>query len=856
MAKLTQSGNIKRKILSGFIVLLALALIAVYSVIKLATQLSPADPNVSISVSKLSYTSNLLSGIIEAGGQARAFISTGDSQYFIRYLDEIIIVDQAIDSLKIKSISNTNQYLRILSVDSLITLKNLTFQNYFNLRRDVVKGSQSNYNTILNNYINTYKSADKTISQTIREQVPPKEEKKKKFFPKLWNSISGKKNKHDSTNKTLSKTIISDTSIAFTAFSDTNFKKVKKHFNHFEEQQTKQRELLAERELMLVQADQDIMNEIRAILLLFEKEEISKAIQSTEKGQEVLNRLWFMAFILATAGLLTVIAFIFLIWKDLARSNYYRKQLEEARILAESLLKVKEQFLANISHEIRTPLTSIIGFSERLTSTNIDNDQRKFIKYINSSSEHLLELINDLLDFSRINSGRIELESKIFNPALLFEQAFETLSSRAKSKDLQIIYRHDLPEMNAIGDPLRLRQIFINLLSNSIKFTNEGSVTVQVKANFQQEQGTLLLQIRVADTGIGIPHDKLNLIFDEFTQVDPELTRKFGGSGLGLAITKKLVELMHGQIIVLSRPGRGTLFSIKLSLPATTKSVENKPTTLADGSQLSGINILIAEDDETTQVLLTELLTNHAADVTITANGNEAFQAFIKAPLKYAILVTDIQMPVLSGPELVNKINNYCIENKIAPPITIGLTAHASNNMTSKFLEKGFNFIIFKPFRQADILNAIKSIQTSSSNVIITNTGSPNTSLEENKTYEGKELKEYSLNFEAFKQFTGNDNEALRKVINSLLENIKNTHTEMHDAYTNSDIDRLGLLAHRLVPNIKLLGATPACNILRKLEYICKNSNNKSEEITLTYSIASEELTDIMHEIEKIKVLR
>lgn len=842
MANPRQPENIKRKIVTGFVVLLALALIAVYAVIKLASQLSPADSGVSSSVSKLSYTSNLLSGIIEAGGQARAFISTGDSQYHKKYMEEIILVDKTIDSLKIKSISNTNQYLRILAVDSLTSLKNLTYQNYFNLRSNVMQQHPDKYNTILNKYINTFKSADKTISQTIREQLPPREVKKKGFFPKLWGSISGKKKRDTMQADTMAAVVSSDTSIAFTTYRDTTIKKVKKQLNLIEEQQTRQRELLAERELMLVQADQDIMNEIRAILLLFEKEEINKTLESAEKGQEVLKRLWFTAFIMASLGLLTAFAFIFLIWKDLARSSFYRRQLEEARTLAESLLKVKEQFLANISHEIRTPLTSIIGFSERLASTEMNDNQRKYLSHINSSSEHLLELINDLLDFSKINSTRIQLEAKPFNPSLLFEQSFGVFAPRARSKNLIMILKQDIPESDVIGDSLRLRQIVLNLLSNSVKFTETGSVIMQVKARLSDKEQRMNFLIRVADTGIGIPNDKLNAIFDEFIQVDPGITRKFGGSGLGLAITKKLVELMQGSIVVHSKPGKGTMFTLRFSLPATPQS--NYSTTHVEyiDPQLSGVQILIAEDDDTTRILLSDLLTHQNAHVTLASDGKDAFTLFSENPQKFRILISDIQMPGYSGPELVERIHTYCRERNISKPLIIGLTAHADNTRKDEFLQNGFDGIVFKPFRHHEILKVLT--QHSSANEV------PETEIYIAPT----EHTNTQLNLDAFRQFSGSDEKALIRIIESLRENIVHTLLEMQDAYSSGNIAALGLLAHRMAPNIKLLGATNASSALRHLEEVCKDPGNVIDDSAAYYHLVVKLLQEIVEQMDKSRV--
>ncbi len=842
--------GIKRKIVGGFLLLLTLIFLSVFSVIKLATVLAPPDPGISTTAIKLTLTSNLLSSLIEGDGQARAFINTGEPKYLEAFYAQQDKARLLIDSLERGSVANTNQFLRIIAVDSLMDLKETTYYNYFELRQSAIETGSIDFSQLTTRYKDTIITVpDKRIHQVISPEIQKrKSEKKKGFFPKIWESITGSKKSNDSiTTKESPLSVKYDTVTTYTTkIRDNTLSQVKSQLRKYEQQKNLQKQLVAERELTLIQADQDIMNEIRAVLLLFEKEEINNALKETEKSHKLLDNLWITALILAGAGLLATIGFLIMIWKDLAKSAYYRKQSEEARSLAESLLKVKEQFLANMSHEIRTPLTSIIGFTERLTETPVSKEQSKYLRYISSSSEHLLELINDLLDFSRIDSGRLTLEAKTFNPEELFEEAFETLTPRAKDKGLSVQLRQDIPISAFIGDPLRLRQIVINLLSNSIKFTNKGKIILDTKAELNPDQKHADLNIRIADTGIGIPNDKLDYIFEEFAQVDHSITRRYGGSGLGLAITKKLVDLMHGTLSVTSREGQGTIFSVKLRLPVSDENVK-KDITEKKKNDLSSTNILLAEDDPTTRLLLTEFLQVSKANVSVATDGAQAFQLFKEDPSQFQLIITDIQMPGMSGPELVNKIIEICRIENLNVPVIIGLTAHADNSEIEEYKSIGMDYLILKPFKNKDLTDILNSIPSAS---LITEYNNNSSSNEQRVN---PLMNSLTLDLSGFKKFAGDNEDSLNRIIASLNENLEKTLDQMKIEFEGKNYQNLSVLAHRLQPNIKLLGATQTAILLREIEVICRNDNPDEVVIREKLEQTGLQIKGIRSELENTK---
>ena len=819
--------GVKGKVVTGFLLILFLALAAVFAMIHLAAQLTPPDTGISQSVTKLTLVSNMLSKLIDADGQARAYITTGQRRYLKKYRDDEKEIRAIADSLKYTSVMHTDQYLRMLVVDSLLDLKKATLENFF--RQGKTAGSPilstERLNQVLQRFSDTVAFSTKTITQPATPPpAKPRESetaKKENIFKRLWSGLTGKSPTADSIpviQHPVGQT--PDTIQTFTRVHDSTIAQVRTQLEQMGEEERIERQMAIERELLLLRTDQVILDEIRNVLILFEKEEINRAIEGSEKANLLVKKLWNTALILATVGLLTMLVFIVLIWKDLARSAFYRRQLEKARLLAEKLLKVKELFLANMSHEIRTPITSIIGFSERLSNTKLSSEQQDYLKYINTSSEHLLGLIDDLLDYSRIGSGKLSLESQPLVPDELLGEVYETLRPKAEKKGIEMLYFVTGDTGKAVkGDPLRIRQIIYNLLNNSLKFTEKGTIKLELDSSPGNEMTTL--HIRVSDTGIGIPEEKQQEIFEEFTQVDEGITRKYGGSGLGLAICRKLTEMMNGTISLQSTPGEGTTVEITLQLPGYSGDISNPETERFTGiPRLEGKKILLAEDDETTRLLLISLLQETGARIDAVPDGEKAWQLYAEHTEDYDLIITDIQMPLLSGPDLIEKINSLARKKGCKAPLAFGLTAHATPDDFELYRRKGLDRFLIKPFRQSALYQELNLI------------------LDFNYRHKDPEHEEISvpgkeLNLDIFKDFAGNDPEAFKKILESLVNNINATVLSMKEAFNNEDYRQLSLLAHRMLPNIRNLGASNESDLLKKIEMSGRVDSPDREAITV-----------------------
>ncbi len=385
--------------------------------------------------------------------------------------------------------------------------------------------------------------------------------------------------------------------------------------------------------------------------------------------------------------------------------------LENKRLsrLALDASRSKSEFLASMSHEIRTPLNSIIGMAEVLAETTLSEEQREYVRIFRSAGESLLEIINDILDLSKIEAGQTELETIDFDLPTLLESVTTIVSLRADEQETTISTHidSDVP-FYLNGDPTRLRQILLNLVGNAVKFTEKGQVEITVSTKSQPGPDQELL-FAIKDNGIGIPADKQQLIFDSFTQADSLTTRKYGGTGLGLTICQKLLNIMRGHIWLTSQPGEGStfFFTIPFSQATAPRPEINTNSELQSAScdLLPAARILLVDDNKDNCNLIHLYLRNTPFTLKTVENGQEAVKAFCAKP--YDLILMDIEMPVMDGYEATQKIRQWEQKHKRTPVPIIALTAHAFIRFKKKCLDAGCNDFLTKPVKKSKLIETI-----------------------------------------------------------------------------------------------------------------------------------------------------
>ncbi len=492
---------------------------------------------------------------------------------------------------------------------------------------------------------------------------------------------------------------------------------------------------------------------------------------------------------------------------DVTKRAEAEESLLKAKLLAEQTSKAKQDFIANMSHEIRTPMNAIVGFTNLLEETVLDEVQRDYVKTIQLSGESLLNLINDILDFSKIEAGKLFIEKEEFVLRDTLSSVERVLKGKADEKKLNLIIKVD-PEVpvSLLGDPNRLYQVLMNLMSNAIKFTDKGKVLVEVK-KMSEKSNKVKLKFIVADTGIGIPKDDYESIFESFSQISSGTTRKYGGTGLGLAIVKRLVELQKGSIKVKSELRQGSTFEFDLEYSigkGKLDKLEKAFVEAIDLSVLKGKKVILAEDNRMNQKLIQNILASLEMDLKIASNGKEVLDLLQKEAAD--ILLLDIQMPIMDGFEVAGHIRKK-IQGPIGNIPIIAMTAHAFKEEKEACLKAGMNDHIAKPIQKEELLRIMYNLLMGH----VEKTVQP------------------MIDISYLKSLSEGNDEFVTEMLNIFAEDTPVLMQQMKVAVEKEDWKKVSQLAHKYRSPLALLGIKSIEEIMNTIEYNAKEKTNLSE---------------------------
>ncbi|MDF2457279.1 MAG: response regulator, partial [Cytophagaceae bacterium] len=799
----------------------------------------------------------LVISISELENKASTYAITRKNSDLKGYVQNRAQANQLIDSLK-NSIGKRDYYQKVDSLDFFFDQYIHSLDEWLLVMRSsnpqqamgqVYKTLEKGDSSLLEDANNGPRSEITTITTTVEKPVIVKEEKLNKeenkntnFFKRIFGSNKQDKIAMDDTlqsegsilREVTTETMVKPDTI-YHQKVDTLLTNMKASLTRAEILKNKYNSKLRKRAIRLLSNNMVLISKVNNLLRRIDKEEHALAQQKVMESKSSADESYRKLVILSAVGGFFALVFVYLIFMDISRSLYYRQMLQEATIEAQKLAKVKEDFLANMSHEIRTPLNSIIGYVDQLSMKGLKGKHVPPLKILESSSQHLLNLVNDILDYSKIESGAIQLERIGFSADDVARETIYVLQSEADRKGLFLTY-HPGPGLHEIlsGDPVRLKQVLINLIGNGIKFTEKGYVELYLSVLVQAD-GSYLLQGEVRDSGIGIETEKIKQIFDEFSQGDTSVTRKYGGTGLGLSICKKLIELQNGAIRVQSEVGKQTSFFIEIpyQYAAQDEYKVKQKEEYGDHLELKGKRVLLIDDDEMSHVLLKPVFEQWKIKATFCVESSKAWQLLQET--SYDLVILDLQMPILDGWEMIRRIRTHV---RSANKEVRVLMCTANVLIREEEMEQAVNGLLYKPFRYTQLWHAMRAVFEL-----------PVSSHETKEIGIANSQTLYSLT--NVMMFANGDQEQLGRFIQTFIICSKEDLEKITYFLNEGNLQQIGEYAHKLKNMCGQLEAKEVLLVLHKLEQLVDGQQLNNKDIHQSVNELHARLDELFYFLEK-----
>lgn len=806
------SKSIQFKIAVVYIILFGAALFSGAYIFKELKRITLPEQSVIEESNKIFLVSSAITNLYASEATGRSAIITGSATDIKNYNNQLDSIHQQIDLMKY-NVDDPYIALKLDTVQQLLNKKKQSFQEIVRFRKNINK--TEHYDSAISEII--------SIKEKIEKNHQPIVETSEKQRKSLWSRL-GQAFRAESSD-----TI--KTTINYPKTSDSLVNAMEKIFSEAQKKDHLLQQQLMQQEQSLLLENRSLTNQLRTILETVERNILNSSYEKINDSKVNINKATNNIAWIGGSALITVIILGWIILKDLNQTQKYRLELEHLNKEKEDLLRSKTMLLATVTHDIQTPLGSVLGFTDLLQQTPLEDKQKRYIKNIQSSSEYIVKLVNDLIDFSKLENNKISITEEAFNFYELINDTCFPLLPNATNKNIQLKWNVD-PELNNyfISDPERIKQVMTNLITNAIKFTQKGGVCIEATKVDDK------IRIEIADSGIGIAADQIKNIFKEFRQAHSGIEKKFGGTGLGLNISKRIVELLHGEIKVDSELNRGSVFTIELPLYKASDSdlkhpKNKKQTNTAIQEILKQHTVLIIDDDKLQLQLMEEVFMPIFKKV-ITLN-DASFAEETLSNESIDLILSDIQMPKVDGFELIGLLkDNEAFKN--IPVIALS----GKRDLTAEdFIELGFTSSHPKPVKIQSLIEEIITIlhpdYTEEALDIEIHTDI-NTEVSTTQSY----------NTNTLKQFIGTDADAMKNILVIFIESTNENLLDLKYAAEELDTTTLSNVAHKMLPMFRQLEIGTAIALLEPLE-----------DYTITFETATDSLAYIAKLEEEINLV-
>ena len=783
----------KFKLITGYILILLLGAIAIIFIYKQTIALTQKGSDEIVMQQKLFIISNTLTKLYEAENTGIAFSQTGTQKNFDTYMKLIEEIRDNMDTLKNLSISS-EQNLRIDTINTLLSkridnLKDLYYVKKYYIPEDFYNKTIEKIGTIKDSTDVIPDLREKIItvidsSYIIRER--------KGLFRTKRDSIL-------KVDTTLHRIVDTLNMVTTNNNTDTLMNVIRDSWSQYQQQKEEIDAEVSRREGIVIQSGQHITERLKRVLKELEKEELKNTMTRLEQQQITTHHLTRTISWIAIIACVLVVFFVVLIINDITQSQRYRRELEAAKTYTERLLHNREKLMLTVTHDIKSPLSSIIGYIELLNNTQLEERQHYFLKNMKGSAEHILHLANNMLDFSKLESNKMEINTVPYNPGRLLQETADSFLPLAAQKNLEL-KSNVSNALNGLylGDSMKVRQIVVNILSNAIKYTREGRVSLSAFISGTKDNQFIIV---IKDSGPGMTEEEQELIFKEFTRLNPQHNNGAEGTGLGLTITLQLVHLLNGELTLESKKGEGSTFTVKLPLiKATAQEFQPTETPALTPIIHEGMKAFIVDDDILQLTVTTELLQKVGIQCDTCTHPQEALSQLEKG--NYNIVLSDIQMPEMDGFELVQQIRKSQKQQIRNIPV---IALSARDDMHEKeYQEAGFSAYLNKPYTPEQLYSRVNDllgcdIKTKQLVTQVTDKNLP-------------------YNLEMIMVFADNDKDAANQIIGSFISDCKTNFQLLAKHLEAHETEQIAKLAHKMLPMFKQLAINDVIPSLLFLE--------------------------------------